>query len=220
MRLQAVLFDLDGTLLDTLADIADAMNAALRSLGLPEQEAECFKTFVGDGVDVLIRRVVPEERLDDPLRRDLSQRFLALYREGWDWKTRPYPGVLELLAALRARDVPMAVLSNKPDELTRRCVARFFPETNFFAVQGARPEIPKKPDPAAASRIAAELGREPAEFAYLGDTGTDMATAVAAGMFPIGALWGFRSAAELRAHGAHVLLGRPEELLPLFGDHA
>jgi len=215
MRFHAVLFDLDGTLLDTLEDLADSTNQALRRLGLAEHPLESYKYFIGDGVENLVRRALPPDRAD----ADTMARCAALMREEyarrWADKTRPYPGVAELLDALSARGLPMAVLSNKPDEFARLCVARLLPRWRFQAVLGAGGSLPKKPDPAGALAIAARLGLAPAPILYLGDTNTDMQTAVSAGMFPAGALWGFRPASELLASGARALLERPPDLLPI-----
>jgi phosphoglycolate phosphatase len=215
MIYRAVLFDLDGTLLDTLDDLADATNQALRELGLPEHPVEAYKYFIGDGVENLVRRAVPADRCEPALVLQCAARMRQEYAQRWDQKTRPYPGVPELLDTLAARGLPMAVLSNKPDEFTKLCVAKLLPRWSFAAVVGQRAAVPKKPDPAGARKIAEQLGLAPAEILYLGDTNTDMRTAVSAGMYPVGALWGFRTAEELLAHGAQALLEKPSDLLRL-----
>ena len=137
------------------------------------------------------------------------------YDRRWADKTRPYPGVPELLAALSEQDVQLAVLSNKPDAFTKMCVKRFFPHTPFKPVYGASESIPHKPDPTGAKRVCTDLGLNPAAFLYVGDTGTDMRTAGAAEMYAVGALWGFRTANELRENGAQSLIERPGALLSL-----
>lgn len=218
MTFQAVLFDLDGTLLDTLDDLADATNRALRELGFAEHPVEAFKYFIGDGVENLVRRVLPRECGDAATLSRCGQLMRTHYAQGWAAKTKPYEGVSELLDALTAGGVPMAVLSNKPDEFTKLCVGQLLPRWRFQVVLGAGDRLPKKPDPAAALEIAAQMNLAPAAFLYLGDTNTDMQTAVAAGMFPVGALWGFRTAEELTAHGAQVLLKRPQDLMTLLLD--
>ena len=211
----AVMFDLDGTLLDTLEDLADAMNVALGQLGCPARPIEEFKLIVGDGVVVMAQRSLPESRRDEAT----IARCVALVREEygkrWADKTHPYAGIPELLDALAGRGIRMAVVSNKPDDFTRLCVGRLLPRWRFDAVIGVSPATPPKPDPKGVLESAARLGLAPADFLYLGDTNTDMRTAVAAGMFPVGALWGFRSAEELLASGAKVLIGKPGDLLPL-----
>ena len=137
------------------------------------------------------------------------------YARCWADKTRPYDGVADMLAGVSARGLRLGVLSNKPDDFTKLCVARLLPECRFDVVRGARPSVPLKPDPGAAMGIADELGIAPGAFAYVGDTGTDMKTACAAGMYPVGVLWGFRTADELTASGAAVLIENPTDLLPL-----
>jgi phosphoglycolate phosphatase len=218
MRFQAVLFDLDGTLLDTLEDLADSTNAALRAQGFPEHPLAAYRYFVGDGVEQLVRRALPPERLEAASVARSVELMRREYSARWADKTRPYPAVPELLDALTARGLPMAVLSNKPDDFTQLCVSRLLPRWRFEVVLGADAGRPKKPDPAAAREIAARLNLPPARIIYLGDTNTDMQTAVAAGMYPVGALWGFRTAAELTASGAQLLLEKPTGLLALLQE--
>lgn len=217
IEFQAVIFDLDGTLLDTLADIAHAANAGLRELGFPTHPVESYRRFVGDGAGCLALRVMPEDHHDDETVQRCREIIAAEYAKCWADNTRPYPGVPELLAELHERRIPMAVLSNKPHESTRMVVEGYFPGHNFRIVRGAVPSVPIKPNPAGALQIAEELDILPGRFVYLGDTDTDMRTAVSAGMFPAGALWGFRNAGELTASGAKVLLKNPLEVLNLFG---
>jgi len=213
MSFHAVLFDLDGTLLDTLDDLADSTNLALRRLGLPEQPVEAYKQFIGDGIDNLVRRAVPASRRDSATLAECVNLTREHYAARWAEKTRPYDGIPALLDALTTRGIRMAVFSNKPDEFTQLCVARLLAGWRFAVVLGAGPTLPKKPDPAGARLIAERLQLEPAEIVYVGDTATDMQTAVAAGMFPAGALWGFRTAEELLAHGARMLIQQPLDLL-------
>lgn len=215
MSYRAVLFDLDGTLLDTLEDLADSTNAALAQLGCPPHPLDAYRHFVGDGVVNLLTRTLPEARRDPATVARAVELMRAIYAEHWADKTRPYPGIPELLDALAARGVKMAVLSNKPDDTTKLCVARFLPRWSFQAVVGQSPAVPPKPDLAGVRSIVATLAIRPEHFLYLGDTNTDMETANAAGMFPVGALWGFRPAEELRAAGARRLIERPAGLLDL-----
>jgi phosphoglycolate phosphatase len=215
IEFHAILFDLDGTLLDSLADIAGAANAALRRLGLATHPIDQYRRFVGDGAGCLAQRVLGEAGRDEKILERCRQAIAEEYQTCWADHTRPYPGVPELLAELKARGVPMAVLSNKPHEATMMVVESFFPSNPFRVVRGARPGVPIKPDPTAALQIAADLHVEPQRFIYLGDTDTDMKTAVAAGMFAAGAIWGFRTAEELSATGARTLLETPAEIVPL-----
>lgn len=212
---KCVLFDLDGTLLDSLADLADSMNRVLTRQGLPIHPVQAYRYFVGDGIINLVRRALPIEARKQDIVEDCARLMRQEYALHWADTTRPYPGIAELLDALTARGIQMAILSNKPDALTREVVRTLLPQWNFDAVAGARETTPRKPDPAGALRIARLLHRDPAEFLYAGDTNTDMQTARAAGMFAIGVLWGFRTAEELQKNGAQTLLGAPLDLCSL-----
>jgi phosphoglycolate phosphatase len=218
LNFRAVIFDLDGTLLDTIDDLADAMNAALTAHGLPQRpDVNEHKYMVGDGVLNYVLRALPEDRRGDRrLVEALTKTYRANYFAGWKNKTRPYDGVIELVDALRNRGIRLAVLSNKPDDTTKLTVRQFVGPEHFDLVRGATEGVPLKPDPAAALAIANELGISPEQFAYVGDTATDMKTAVNAGMYPIGALWGFRKADELLAAGAAALAEKPIDVLRCF----
>ncbi len=213
MVFKAIIFDLDGTLLDTLQDLADAANSALAEMGLPPHPTEAYRWFVGDGAGKLMERVLPEDRRDPTTCALAMQTFARRYSENW-WKTtRPYPGVMPLLDELAARRMPLAVLSNKPDDFTQLCVEKLLGHHRFALVAGAKLNLPRKPDPAGALAMAGELKVAPDDCFYLGDTATDMQTALAAGMFPAGALWGFRTRDELHKAGAKALLQTPPEVL-------
>ena len=212
---RAVLFDLDGTLLNTLRDIADSVNAVLVRSGFPQHPVDAYRYFVGDGVENLARRVLPPERRDPETVARTRAAIDTEYTQHEADTTRPYPGVPELLSALTGRRVKMAVLSNKPNHSVQSTVAALLGGWHFDVVFGARPSVPIKPDPSGALEVARLLGLRPADFLYLGDTGTDMKTAVAAGMYPVGALWGFRTADELLAAGAKELVQYPTGLLKL-----
>jgi phosphoglycolate phosphatase len=218
VKIRGVVFDLDGTLLDTLEDIADAANAALAERGHPVHPVEAYKYFVGDGAPTLIHRILPDAARTPAEEEALLVRYKQLYGEGWDRKTAPYPGIMEMLNTLAARGLKIAVLSNKPQDATIACVGGFLRGCNFVIVQGQTEQFPKKPDPAGANAIARRCGIDPAEWLYVGDTATDMQTAVRAGMFPVGALWGFRTAEELTTHGARRLIAHPSELLTILDD--
>lgn len=213
MELRAVLFDLDGTLVDTLDDIADAMNHALASHGLPVHPPDAYRGLVGEGVARLVERALPEDR--QGLHDAVTEELRDYYTEHMLDRSVPYPGVPALLDALVERAVPMAVLSNKPQPATAWMVDRLFDRWPFAAVMGERDDLPRKPDPDGALAIAAEVGIPPAAWLYLGDTRTDMETATRAGMYPVGALWGFRDREELLAHGAVELVARPAEVVTL-----
>lgn len=218
MRYKAIIFDLDGTLLDTLDDLADAGNRVLAAAGLPVHPVDRYRFFVGDGLQALIERIMPPERRDSAQLAALAEAFREDYGRNWAVRTRLYDGVAPLLTALQAEGLAMNVLSNKPDDFTRLCVGKFLPDWSFREVLGQRPGVARKPDPAGALHIAEKLGFPPSAILYLGDTATDMKTAVAAGMHPVGALWGFRTAEELRAGGAAELAAQPLEVLRYIGE--
>ena len=213
MKFEAVLFDLDGTLLDSIEDLTDSMNIVLDGLGFPGHDAEACKHFVGDGVEIFALRALPENHRDQATVAQCVAEMRAEYRKRWSLKTRPYDGIPELLDDLTLRNLKLAVLSNKPEESTKEMVAELLSKWRFHPVAGARPSVPKKPDPTLAIEISQQLRLPADKFLYLGDTGTDMKTARGAGMFPIGALWGFRTAEELKDSGAEVLVAHPSEVL-------
>ncbi len=215
MSYKAVVFDLDGTLLDTLDDLADCMNAVLARKGFPTHPTEAYKTFVGDGMHMLAKRTLPAEKLTEELADETLAGMRAQYAEHWADKTRPYDGITDMLAALLDRGLKLNVLSNKPDDFTKLCVAKFLGDYDFQIIQGIAEDCPAKPDPTGANAICKTLGIPAEETLYLGDTNTDMKTANAAGMYAVGVTWGFRSAEELKTYGAKTLIDHPSELLKL-----
>ena len=214
-KYSAVIFDLDGTLLDTLEDLGDAVNRVLKQFGFPEHPVDAYRYFVGEGSAVLVERALPESVRHSDIYREVFDAFLADYNQSWKVKTRVYDGVPEMLDRLTDVGVSMSVLSNKPHPFTVECVRELLSKWRFISVLGLRPEVPRKPDPAGALETAQLLGVAPERILYLGDSGTDMKTAVAAGMFPVGALWGFRTRDELLANGAAAVIPHPTELLGL-----
>ena len=209
MTYKAVLFDLDGTLLDTLEDLADSTNRMLGQLGFPEHPVAAYRYFVGNGMANLVERVLPEKERSESVIKQALQLFQEDYQGNWKTKTRPYDQVPEMLDRLQEKGLTFTILSNKPDKFTQLCVAELLPQWNFEIVQGQKEGIPRKPNPAGAFEIAKTLDIPPEEFLYLGDTATDMKTAVAAGMFAGGVLWGFRERDELLEHGAQQLFEQP-----------
>ncbi len=207
MRLiRAVLFDLDGTLTDTLQDIGNAMNRALRLHDLPEWPIDAYRYLVGDGAKKLAERAV-RDRLD--LKDSVLKAYQAYYEKHTLVTTRPYEGIPELLHMLMQQGLQLAVFSNKPDADTKGVVTHFFPDIAWAAVRGQREGVPVKPDPAGALAIAREMGVKPEECLYFGDTSVDMTCARRAGMFPVGALWGFRTLEELQQSGAGYIAQTP-----------
>jgi len=215
MRFDAALFDLDGTLLDTLADLAAATNAALERHGFPPHPTAAYRRIVGDGQVNQILRALPASDRDEATVARVLAAAREEYARRWADHTRLYGGVAAMLNELAARGVRMAVLSNKPHAMTLQAADRFLAAWPMEVVLGARDGVPLKPDPSAALEVAARMGLAPARFLYVGDTNTDMQTARAAGMHAVGALWGFRDEAELRAAGATELIDRPARLLDL-----
>jgi phosphoglycolate phosphatase len=214
MPIRAVIFDLDGTLVDSLADIGESVNQVLVERGFPTHSLADYRSFVGDGMGMLIRRVLPEDRRADDATVDaLVNRLKEVYGPRSDRLTHPYDGIADLLDALTERGLPLAVLSNKPHELTVDLVRRLLGAWSFAPVFGQRPQVPRKPDPAAALEIAKCLGLAPPDILYVGDTPTDLETARAAGMPAIAAGWGFRSEAELRGAGATRVARSPRDVL-------
>jgi phosphoglycolate phosphatase len=214
----AVIFDLDGTLLDTIEDIALATNRVLGARGLAPFTVDETKLLVGDGIEEMVRRSFGLRGVDALSGADVAaiiQDYRREYEACWRSHSRPYDGVPELLAELARRGLRTAVLSNKSHLFTTRMTAELLAGFRFDAVRGARPGVPLKPDPSPALAIAAELGVPPAACAFVGDTNIDMATAAAAAMFPVGALWGFRTADELQGSGAAALIASPLDLLSL-----
>ncbi|MBU2643992.1 HAD-IA family hydrolase [bacterium] len=214
----AVLFDMDGTLLDTLEDLGLAANRMLAAQNFPQHPLDAYRYFVGEGALNLVTRTLPEEKRDEETVNRCLQVFLENYDLNWKETTRLYPGVADMLDNLQSQGYRLAILSNKPQEFTQKCTTAFLSRWTFEEVWGKRDGIPRKPDPAGALKIAAAMDLAPSDFLYLGDTRIDMETASAAGMFPIGALWGFRTKEELLASGARALLQTPMDMLQLLKE--
>ena len=216
MPFAAILFDLDGTLVDSLADIGESMNKALAAHGLPTHAIQRYRQFVGEGVEVLTKKATGDHPTLQPA---VLATYRGLYSDNLLGNTVPYTGISELLAALHALPIQLAVLSNKPHGPTQRLVAALFPDVPFRAVYGQRPEVQRKPHPEAALHIAATLGVNPRDCVFVGDSAIDMRTANAADMFAVGVTWGFKSRAELTEFGANAVIDAPHELLGLLrGD--
>ncbi len=215
LRPSAIIFDLDGTLLDTLDDIAAAMNTVLRRHGHTELTTSAYRRVVGGGIEGMVQRALPGLALPDGEIATYVAEYRREYNERWREHSRPYPGVAEMLRELEKRGVRKAILSNKSHPFTVAMAEALLPGFRFETVRGAMPGVPLKPDPTTACGIAAAWDLEPARVVFMGDSDIDMQTAVAAGMPGAGALWGFRTAEELLANGATVLLETPLDLLRL-----
>ena len=214
MSFRAVVFDLDGTLADTLATIAGIANFALKSLGLPEHSLADYKRMVGEGVSVLCRRALPPGR--EELHAELLARVRARYATHFLDRARLFDGMEALLRGLKERGARLGVLSNKPDLLTLKTVEGLGVAPLFDAILGQREGLPPKPDPAGARLLQEQMQVAASEVLYVGDSATDMDTAANAGFAPLGVLWGFRDRAELESHGARWLISSPAEILPIY----
>lgn len=211
---KAIIFDLDGTLLDTLHDIADSMNTVLFTQGYPIHEVSDYKNFVGSGANALVRRALPKTHQDEATVASCTKLMRQEYAENYAKKTKPYDGIIDLLNELKKTGIQLCVLSNKIDQFTKGIVKKYFPLNYFDIVFGERPNIPPKPDPATAIQIAMKLNLLPHEIIFVGDSGIDMQTAHRAGNIAVGVLWGYGDKKDLISKGAKILLKTPQDLLP------
>jgi len=218
VKYRALISDLDGTLLNTLEDLADSVNLALAHIGLPQHELDAYRYFVGDGRRAMALRSLPEDRREEATLQLLITHIGEEYTKHWMDKTQPYEDVPELLDALTSAGIRMAILSNKPHSYTETMVSSLLPKWSFELVLGESPSTARKPDPAGALHIVEQMNIKPEECLYIGDSGVDMQTAVAANLYPIGALWGFRDADELLSSGARTLVEKPTDILHLLSD--
>lgn len=210
--IKLVIFDLDGTLLNTLQDLADCTNYILRKRNYPEHPLDSFRYFVGDGIRKLIERAIPEnERFSENIDNIMAD-FLSYYHLHHADKTAPYQGIIPVLSELNRKNILIAVASNKAHELMAPIMEHYFPKIRFAAAIGNRKGIPTKPDPAIVKGILQLTNISEIETLYFGDTSVDMKTAAAAGIRKIGVLWGFRDSEELISAGADQLITKPEEI--------
>jgi phosphoglycolate phosphatase len=217
LKYRCVIFDCDGTLVDTLEDIAGAMNQSLAIHGFRTIPLEKYRDMVGWGVFRLAELALPQEARKEQTIRTVGNRARQLMEDQpfEESLAKPYPGIRELLAELQARKVATAVLSNKPDSVLRRLMANLFPQHTFSSVCGLRPGAPPKPDPSSVWELLADIGLNPHEAILMGDSEIDMETARNAGCYPLGVSWGFRSRATLEASGAARIIGTPGDFFIL-----
>ena len=208
-----VIFDLDGTLLDTIADLAESANHALKQLGYPTRDVEKIRTFVGNGVNKLLFRALPDEEKNEENMMRMRTHFVPYYDAHNADLSAPYPGIVALLEELQAKGLRMAVASNKYQEATVKLVKHYFPMIDFVEVLGQREGINVKPDPTIVFDILKKAGVSKEETLYVGDSGVDMQTAINAGVDAIGVTWGFRPRTELEDFHPMGLIDQAEELL-------
>lgn len=211
-HIRAVLLDMDGTLIDSLGDIANSMNEVLIELGFSPHPLAAYRHMVGDGAAALVARALPEAARES-LHADALSRYKSRYSGHLVGTSRPYDGVRAMLDALRERGIPRAILTNKPHQPALELVHALLGDVPFDAILGQRDGVPHKPHPAGALELAARLDVEPATCAFVGDTDVDMKTARNAGMIAVGVSWGFRDRDELWANGAELILDHPMDLI-------
>lgn len=213
MKYKAAIFDLDGTLIDSLADLGDSANEMLASYGFPAHTIEEYRYFVGNGSRKLIERCLPKDKAQDASFVDEAlARYKACYEKNLVHKTKCYAGIDEMLQALQEKNIPLGICTNKHQSAADEVCQKLLAKHSFVEIIGDRPGLPRKPDPQKVLAIAVKMGVKPEEVAYFGDTSVDMETARNAGFLPVGVTWGFRPRQELVETGAKVLLDNPMEL--------
>jgi phosphoglycolate phosphatase len=213
MKYKAAIFDLDGTLTDTLADLADAFNYGLEQLGQPKRTVAELRRMIGDGVNVTISRALAPDKQE--LIGRVAEKMREKYEEIYLNKTRPYDGILETIAQLGRAGIRLAVLTNKDQTMAEKIVNHFFPGS-FEIVLGTTAAVPAKPDPYLGRQIIKKFGIAPQEAAFIGDSPADIQTAKACGSYSVGVSWGFRSTEELKQNNADVIIASPNELNKVF----
>ncbi len=216
MQYAGFIFDLDGTLLDTLEDLAYTSNMVLREFGFPVHSTDQYRYLVGNGLKALFDKATPDNTSDKDIVRCCLM-FGQVYEKTWHRQTKPYKGINTMLSRLKEQNVKLAVLSNKPDRFTQIYISHFWPDHTFDFGFGQREKVPKKPDPAGVIDLAGLMGLATTQLVYVGDSSVDMQTGKNSGAFTVGVSWGFRSVEELQHNGADVIVEDPMELLQYAG---
>lgn len=214
MKFKGIIFDLDGTLVDSLHDISDAMNTVLKNLNYPTHTYETYQYFIGSGLRNLVSKALPATNNSDEQIELCFECMINEYREMCTVKTKPYEGIIELLENLISENIKMAVFSNKADELTKKIASEIFPN-HFDTAVGLSTEALKKPNPFEAIEISKRWNLKPEEILFVGDSDIDMQTAVNANMFPVGVSWGYRTKEELKTSCAKVVINNASELIEI-----
>lgn len=212
MKFKGAIFDLDGTLVDSIEDLAESMNTVLKENNFPEHEIDKYKLFVGNGIKTLVRRSLPASSDEETVSKCYLS-MMNVYDNNCVSKSRPYDGIRELLQEFTDKKIKLAVLSNKADNLTKKIIYSLFPEVPFIKIVGLVDENLKKPNPESALVICREMNASPDEVLFLGDTAVDMQTAKKGGFVAIGVLWGFRGKDELIEAGADIIVEKPVDLM-------
>lgn len=220
MKVKGVIFDLDGTLINSLEDITDSLNRVLKRHSLPVHSIATIREWIGQGAQMLIKKALVMEKPDDDFIKLILGEYREEYMRNCTRRTYVYQGIPDLLSTLSAKGIQMNVLSNKPHELTREVCQHFFRDWNFRIILGQRDQVPRKPDPSAALEIAKNIGVKAENIMYIGDSGVDMETGRNAGMVTVAVTWGFRPKNELLQYKPDVCIDEPADLvLFLNGRH-
>mgnify|MGYP006306712497 CR=1 FL=1 len=216
MKYKAVIFDLDGTLLDTLYDLGNSGNILLSRYNFPVHPIEKYKEFIGDGAKKLVERIIPSEKRENGFIEKLTLEFKKIYAENCDLYTSAFPGIEALIEELRKKNIKISILSNKPHELTIQVVKKHFSENSFDIIRGHIDGEPRKPDATVAVKIVEKMGFSPSETIFLGDMENDINTAINGKFHPVAVSWGMRSKEQLTASGADIIIEKPLDLLEIF----
>ena len=212
-----VIFDLDGTLLNTIADLAEATNHALRICGYPTHPTDAYRFFVGNGINKLFERALPDrERSQENILR-IRSLFIPYYNEHNADYSRPYPGIPQLLKRIQEKGMLIAVASNKYQEATHKLITQYFPEISFAQIFGQREGVPSKPDPSVVNEIIQKTGTEKSNVVYVGDSCVDMETGINAQVTTIGVSWGFRPRTELEAYHPALIADCTDDIATFLG---
>ena len=213
--IKACIFDMDGTVLNTIDSISYFANSALKKFGLAEIETEVYKKIVGNGANVLVHRMLNTIGADDSLYDELLREYNTTYDNDFLYLAKPYDGIMEMLKALKEKGIMLAILSNKPHNTTVKISEAMFSDVPIDLCFGGREDVALKPDPAGVFEIMKELNVKEEECLYIGDTATDMETGKRANLYTIGVLWGFRDYRELKESGADMIIEHPSEIVDI-----